>query len=98
MVSDPTYSGDSDGSAIVDFSIAIDPGLGRLLVVMNKFTQTSSINVFGYSAHYGVLGLLAMIGFWIVAILFETVVAERRYPTINALASTVVFVITVALL
>lgn len=99
LVSDPTYSGGSDGVATVDFSIAVDPGLGRLLVVLNKVTQ--SRDVAGTSVPYGVLGLLAMIGFWMIATLLETVAGVKDHPLIPiAKLSTafLVFWIAIALL
>jgi len=95
LVSDPTYSGGETESATVDFSIAIDPGLGRLLVVLNKVTQPR--DVAGCSVAYGVLSLLAMGGFWLIATLVETAAGKRNYPIIKLGSAFLVFWVAVAL-
>ena len=64
--------------------------------MVNKVTQ--SRDLVGASVPYGVLGLLAMVEFWIVATLVETAAGERNYPIIKFGASLLVFVIAVTLL
>jgi hypothetical protein len=63
---------------------------------VNKVTESKQIG--DSSVPYGALGLLAMIGFWILATLVETLVSERNYPIVKLVSSLLVFIVSIALL
>ena len=95
-VTDPRYTDRNKGSASVDFSVTIDPSLGRLLVLVNNVTESKQIG--GSSIPYGALGLLAMIGFWVMVTLVETLTSNRNHMIVKLVSSLLVFVVAVGLL
>ena len=63
---------------------------------MNRVTESKQIS--DSSVPYGALGLLAMIGFWIVVALVETLTSNRNNPIVKLVSSLLVFVVAVGLL